>query len=90
MTRAGSVICVDTVGPANNWPLHMDGMDMAVIETEDYYWTCGDGCCDNYGTNLYIDGVLVEDETFADSFWAVVGALKRLGHDFEFKEEAHE
>lgn len=31
------------------------------IETEDWDWECGDGCCSDYGTYLYINGYLITD-----------------------------
>lgn len=34
----------------------------------DYHWECGDGCCTEYGTDLYIDGEKIDsfpDETLA-------------------------
>lgn len=27
------------------------------IELDDWMWTCGDGCCTNYGTTVKVDGV---------------------------------
>jgi len=35
------------------------------IETQDWSYTCGDGCCYNYGTTLYIDEKEIEDRTFS-------------------------
>lgn len=33
------------------------------IELRDWDYTCGDGCCYDYGTELLIDGETIDDET---------------------------
>lgn len=30
------------------------------IEIKDWHYQCGDGCCDNYGTDIYLNGELVD------------------------------
>lgn len=30
------------------------------IEIKDWHYQCGDGCCDNYGTDIYLNGKLVD------------------------------
>ena len=56
------------------------------IETKDYHWTCGEpGCCDEYGTILYIDGKEVEDRRFSDSGDAYRYILEELqGHEVDY------
>ena len=58
------------------------------IETKDYHWQCGDGCCDEYSTILYIDGKEVEDRRFCDTWEAYKYVLEEvLGHEVD---EIHE
>lgn len=52
------------------------------IETQDWDYTCGDGCCYEYGTNLFIDGEQI-DERFSCKSDALEGALIRLGFEVE-------
>jgi hypothetical protein len=56
------------------------------IETKDYHWTCGEpGCCDEYGTILYIDGKEVEDRRFGDAGDAYRYILEELqGHEIDY------
>lgn len=55
------------------------------IETEEYMWECGDGCCTQYGTYLYIDGKKLEDREFSDPTDAYLYVLQEiLGHQVDF------
>lgn len=55
------------------------------IETEDYAWECGDGCCTQYGTYLYIDGKKLEDREFSSSCDAYLYVLQEmLGHEVDY------
>lgn len=55
------------------------------IETEDYVWECGDGCCTQYGTYLYIDGKKLEDREFSSSGDAYLYVLQEmLGHEVDY------
>ena len=55
------------------------------IETEDYVWECGDGCCTQYGTYLYIDGKKLEDREFSSSGDAYLYVLEEmLGHKVDY------
>lgn len=55
------------------------------IETEEYMWECGDGCCTQYGTYLYIDGKKLEDREFSSSGDAYLYVLEEmLGHEVDF------
>lgn len=60
------------------------------IETEDYAWECGDGCCISYGTILYIDDKQVEDREFSSCGDAYKYVLEEiLGHttDYIYEED---
>lgn len=48
------------------------------IVTKDYHWECGDGCCEEWGTILYIDGKEVEDRRFMDAEDAYRYVLEEL------------
>lgn len=56
------------------------------IETKDYYWDCGEpGCCSEYGTILYLDGVEVSDHNFSDRAAAYLYILEELqGHEVDY------
>jgi hypothetical protein len=52
------------------------------IETKDYRWECGDGCCTEYGITLYIDGKEVEDRAFGsiqEAYQYIIEDI--LGHE---------
>lgn len=60
------------------------------IETQDWSYTCGDGCCYNYGTTLYIDGNEIEDRTFSSSGDAYEYVLTEiLGFEVDTIEPSH-
>jgi hypothetical protein len=55
------------------------------IETKEYFYECGDGCCTEYSTILYIDGKEVEDHRFgsdADAYRYVLEEV--LGHEVDY------
>ena len=61
------------------------------IETQDWSNTCGDGCCYNYGTTLYIDGKEIEERTFSscgDAYEYVLTEL--LGIEVDVMQSNHE
>jgi hypothetical protein len=54
------------------------------IVTKDYHWECGDGCCTEWGTILFVDGKEVEDRRFMvaeDAYRYVLEEL--LGHEVD-------
>jgi len=62
------------------------------IVTKDYHWTCGEpGCCDEYGTILYIDDKEVEDRRFGNDGGAYRYILEELlGHEVDYLDEDDE
>lgn len=54
--------------------------DEILIELESWDHTCGDGCCDTYGTNIYINGELIENEDGTNSSQLLKTILNRLGY----------
>lgn len=61
------------------------------IETKDYQWDCGDGCCTESGTILYIDGKEVEDQQFMNAEQAYLYVLEELlDHDVDIIYEEDE
>ena len=48
------------------------------IVTKDYHWECGDGCCTEWGTILFLDGKEVEDRRFMDAEDAYRYVLEEL------------
>lgn len=61
------------------------------IETQDYSYSCGDGCCYNYGTILFIDGKQIENREFSSSGDAYEYVLTEiLGYEVDYMEGDHE
>ena len=52
------------------------------IELKDYWYQCGDGCCDNYGTITKVDGEELECHN-QDAGTIVKQILEHLGYDVE-------
>jgi hypothetical protein len=55
------------------------------IQLNEFSYTCGDGCCDNYGTNVYVNGVempLINQDTGT----IVKQILEHLGYNVEIIE----
>lgn len=52
------------------------------IEFNHYHNTCGDGCCDNYGTITTVNGVELECHN-SDVETIVKEILKQLGYEVE-------
>lgn len=69
------------------------------IILKDWSHTCGDGCCNNYGTKLYINGELQDHpESTKEGYipngyvgmevpTAIASVLKYLGVEFEIEQE---
>ena len=50
------------------------------IELVDWHHQCGDGCCDTYGTYIYLNGEKLEEQYADDSKNALVAVLEKLGY----------
>ena len=64
------------------------------IKFEHWHYQCADGCCDNYGTNLYLNGKQLEhpnteihDNGYLgeDIETGLHAVLKKLGYEVEFE-----
>lgn len=42
----------------------MKKTDKLLIELEDWEYRCGDGCCYDYGTNIKVNGELLEQDGY--------------------------
>ena len=51
-----------------------------LIELREYQFKCGDGCCDNYGTDVYVNGVELELKN-QDTTTIIKQVLEHLGHE---------
>jgi hypothetical protein len=61
------------------------------IETKDYSYQCGDGCCYEYGTILYIDGKQITDRRFSCEAEAYLYILQDvLGHQVDYIDDEEE
>lgn len=56
--------------------------DKLKIELEEYGYSCGDGCCYNYGTITKVNGVELEFHN-QDAATILEQVLKHLGYDVE-------
>lgn len=52
------------------------------VTFKDWDYTCGDGCCFDCGTSLYIDDVHVSDRVDG-AINAVIDLLKHLGYEVD-------
>jgi len=51
-----------------------------LIKLEEWDHTCDDGCCYNYGTNIYINGEYLEDEDGTSQSQLLTAVLNKLGY----------
>ena len=58
----------------------MKKTDELLIELEDWDSTCGDGCCYNYGINIFINGEQIEDEDGSNPHQLLTAVLNKLGY----------
>lgn len=56
--------------------------EKVTVQTKHWSYTCGDGCCSDYGVDLYINDERV-GTWIDDSSDAVIETLKHLGYDVE-------
>lgn len=52
------------------------------INLNDYWWKCGDGCCDNYGTITTVNGVEMDAHN-QDAYTIIKQILTHLGYNVE-------
>lgn len=55
-----------------------------LIEFEDWHHQCGDGCCDMYGTDIFLNGEKLDTQYAEDSKNALKAVLEKLGYEVEF------
>lgn len=69
-------------------------MKKVKITLEEWDYTCGDGCCYNSGTRIYLDGKVLEhpnpeiwDNGYLgeDVTTALLAVLKELGYEVEIE-----
>lgn len=63
----------------------IEGEKKIKIELNDYSWECGDGCCTDYGTNVYVNGVEMPYKN-NDTGTIIQQILEHLGYDVELIE----
>jgi hypothetical protein len=54
-------------------------IEKVLIETQSWYYTCGDGCCYDYGVNLFINGNSVSVGSNEVDVTAIMSVLTELG-----------
>jgi hypothetical protein len=57
-----------------------------VLQTQDWHYTCGDGCCDDYGQRLFVNGDDIEADMYSNAYDAIEKVLKQLGYEVEWDE----
>ena len=50
------------------------------IEFEDWHYQCDDKCCDNYGTDIYLNDKKLDEQYAEDSKNALKAVLSELGY----------
>jgi|LauGreDrversion4_2_1035121.scaffolds.fasta_scaffold832243_1 hypothetical protein len=69
------------------------------VTFKDWHYQCGDGCCDSYGTKLYLNDEELEhpnteilDNGYVgdDAQTALHAVLKKLGYEVEFENKHYE
>jgi len=56
---------------------------MIKIEIKEWSRTCGDGCCDTYGTDVFMDGVQVNEFDVSEQEALLIAVIKHLGIEAE-------
>ena len=56
---------------------------MIKIEIKEWSRTCDGGCCDTYGTDVYVDGVQVNESDVSEKEELLIAVLKHLGIEAE-------
>jgi N-acetyl-anhydromuramyl-L-alanine amidase AmpD len=55
------------------------------ITLKDWEHTCGDGCCYDYGQDIYLDGEKLDEQHAEDSENALRAVLEKLGYKIEIE-----
>jgi hypothetical protein len=50
---------------------------------EHWHSTCAEGCCDDYGERIYINGYQIDGDMLANPHDALKQTLKHLGYEVE-------
>lgn len=56
------------------------------INLTDYSYTCGDGCCSDYGTKVTVNGVELPCHN-SDAQTILIGVLEHLGYEVDLTSE---
>ena len=61
------------------------------IKLNEWHYTCGDGCCDKYGVELFLNGKKCGGNYAGEDVEkALTAVLKELGHEFEIEKTYYE
>lgn len=52
------------------------------IHVNHWHWTCGDGCCDDYGVDIFVNGVEMETR-YENLEQNIQEILEHLGYEVE-------
>jgi len=58
-------------------------MEKLNIELKNWHYQCGDGCCDLYGTDIYLNGEKLDEQNADDSRNALKAVLEKLGYEVD-------
>lgn len=64
---------------------------MNKIVIQDYHYSCSDGCCDEYGSNLYVNGKEVGtyseiDENMLEDVLREFGIEAEVKHEYDYED----
>lgn len=55
------------------------------VEWQEWHEQCGDGCCDRYGIEVWVDGKSIGSKQFGDTGDAIEMLMEHLGHQVEVR-----
>lgn len=64
----------------------MLGKQKITLATQDWHWQCGDGCCDEYGQRLFVDGKQLDADIYMNAHDAIEKVLIHLGYEVEWED----
>lgn len=69
----------------------MNKKDKLLITFTDWHYTCGDGCCDMYGTEISLNGDKCDNQYSGDSpEQSLIYILEKLGYEVEINFKSDE
>jgi len=64
----------------------MSDKNKLFLSTQEWHYTCGDGCCDDYGEKVLVNGEDINVDLLDEPKHVIKKILKHLGYDMEWEE----